>query len=311
MDQRAKSRRKADRCGRWWPFALALLLLAPAPARAVLIADFIFVVDTSASMQSDLDDLASVVDEFPLVLEAAGIDGRFAVVAFATNRLGNGPVDPRLTLSFTSDPGELSAAIGSLSSQIVRQTESGTEAIDFALDQLQFRPEAVKNIILVTDEDDDRPASIDGNREPPGLGWGTHSDTAFFQGRVDATAQALIAQSVLVNMIINPNDVPTQFQYGSPDATVTMTTPDGRVVLNKEATLLALAAAGFQDSLQGQLLDADILARAFRIADLRQSPTSFWRDFFEVKAQEVIPEPASLALLVGALAGLLALRRVA
>jgi hypothetical protein len=267
------------------------------------------VIDTSVSMRSDLVALADVIDVFPGILADAGIDGRFAVVAFGTNRLGRGPFEPRLTLDFTADRDALAAAVEGLSDQIVRRRESGTEAMLFALDHLQFRPEAVRNLILITDEDDDRPASDPGGREPP-TNWLASARTPYFQGRIDQTAEALIAERVWVNMVINPQDAPTRFQYGSPSATRTTTRPGtGDVVLDIDATLEALVAEGFGDSLQGQLLSAGLLARAFRISDSFQDPQAFWEDLFRLKATEVIPEPASGALLLGALLALGASRR--
>jgi hypothetical protein len=170
----------------------------------------------------------------------------------------------------------------------------------------------VANVILFTDEDDDRPASITGDREPP-AGWtgclfqpGCLVRVAEHQAWVDQTAEQLIDNQALLNMIINPGDRPSRHQYGDPEAT--RLGPQG--TLNIAATLQALQDAGYDESLQGQLLDAGLLARAFEISASRANPAAFWEEFFRAKAQEIIPEPGSLALLLTALAGAALLRRV-
>ena len=310
MRQGGKQDPRGGSGSRWRSAALLLCLALLAPrAEAETIADFVFLVDQSASMRDILQDIADQVGIFPFILADEGIDPddvRVAIVAFGTNRLGNGPIEPRLALDWVgaSDTAAISATLNALSEQIVRETESGTEAIQFALAQLAFRPEARGNIILITDEDDDRPASIDGKREPPFL-WNVSADMPFFQGRIDTTAQALIQQEMFLNLIINPSDRPSRYQYGVPGAT--MLTPEGH--LDIEATLQVLRDNGYDESLQGQLLRAGLLARAFKVSAARTNPSAFWEDFFRVKAQEVIPEPGSLALLLTALAGTALLRR--
>ncbi len=130
---------------------LTLALVAPR-AQAAIIADFVFIVDTSFSMRSDLTDIANQLSAFPGVLAGFGIDPRYSVVAFATNV--NGPEEPRLTLPFTSDSLELISAVSGLSNDVITNAvEAGTEAIIFTLNQPQlvFRPEAVRNLILITD----------------------------------------------------------------------------------------------------------------------------------------------------------------
>jgi hypothetical protein len=285
-------------------------LAAPRAQAAPVIADFIFAIDTSFSMRSDIDDIANQLGAFPGILNDFGIDGWYAVIAFATNL--NGPEEPRLiTDGFINDGAALVSAVSGLSDNIITNAvESGTEAITFALTNplLIFRPEAVRNMILITDGNDDRPVVIlnseGGGREPP-TRWPPDptGPDADFQERIDSTSDLLIAGSVILNMVINPLQAPARFQYGDPDAT--RLDPDG--LLDVAATLAALGENN--QNLQGQLLTAGIVSRAFRIADARQSPAVFWPDFFRTKATEVIPEPGSFALLLGALVGIALLRR--
>jgi hypothetical protein len=138
-------------------------------------------------------------------------------------------------------------------------TEAGSEAINHALDELTWRSGAVRNIFLYTDEDDDAGVSLQGEkgrrgREPPRRGpkargrWLTRWQS--FQARVDATADRLIANQVLLHMVVNFKDRPTTFQYGDPR----MTETNGDGGLDPVGTLSALVSKSQDRSLQGQLL---------------------------------------------------------
>lgn len=295
-----------------WTAALLLSLVfvwPPEIARAIS-ADFVFVIDTSVSMRPELRALGAHVGLLPSALADAGIDSpRYAVVAFGTNRRGRGPVDPVLILDFTSDFGLLSTAINGLENRITRKTESGSEAVLFALESLEFRPGAVPNMILMTDEDDDRAAGLPGRREPP-RAWQRSPRTPEYQAFIDEAAAALIAQNVLLNLLINPFDRPSKFQYGDPFST--QLTPSG--ALDIDATLASLIAVGAGQSMQGQLLAAGVLSETFWIRPSVRQAAQFWDDFFTRKAMEVvaaIPEPSSVVLLGAGLValGILARRR--
>jgi hypothetical protein len=286
--------------------------MAPSGANAATIADFIFVIDRSISMINDLPLIASQLDAFPDVLGQFGIEGRYAVVAFGTNPQSGQPAPRLVTDGYVDDGVSLAAAVGGLSNEIVGPVESGTEAIIDALSlqrwpQLQFRPDAIRNLILITDEDDDRPVSVmqsqGGGREPP-IRWPPDptGNDADFQDRIDQAADLLIANQVLLNMVINPQQAPSKFQYGDPAATVL----DGDGRLNVLDTLAALGPNLL--GLQGQLLSAGIVARAFPMSASRENPTTFWQGFFEAKATEVIPEPGTFGLMLTALLGLAILR---
>jgi hypothetical protein len=288
---------------------LVALFLAAPQAHGAILADFVFVIDESDSMQSDLEAIADAVTFLPIYLSEEGLnpdDIQYAVVTFGTNRRGADPIFPRLDLPLTDSVNELEATMEAIvARERIQFTESGTEGIDFALDQLVFRPEAIRNVILITDEDDDRPASIEGDREPPRNWPPDDAETEFFQQRLNITAAALVADGALLNLVINPLDRPTLFQYGDPTATVL--DPEGR--LDIDATLAMLQANGYEQGLQGQVLSAGIVARAFDINAERSDPAAFWEEFFRAKAQEVIPEPATFGLLLPALLGTVLLRR--
>ncbi len=300
----ARPRPRVDRRGGGLALLLFGSLLALPPSARAISADFVFVIDRSVSMRPEIRSLGTHVSFLASALSDAGIDSpRYAVVAFGTNRRGRGPVEPELVLDFTSDFDLLQSAVMDLGNQIARATEAGTEAINFSLDNLQFRPGAVRNLILMTDENDDRPASNKlGRREPP-FTWLRSPRTPEYQAFINEAAAALIADNVLLNMLVNPTIRPTKWQYGDPFATEL----DATGHLDLEATLANLIAIEAENSLQGQLLSAGVVAEAFYIRKAINDPEEFWGDLFTRKAMEVvkaIPEPSSVLLLGAGLLGL-------
>ncbi|MFQ5665418.1 MAG: hypothetical protein ACE5I7_03215 [Candidatus Binatia bacterium] len=217
-------------------------------------ADLVLVVDRSKSMRSDLRWIQGQLGPLPELLATARFDYRLALVRFGTTTNG-GPAEPELVLDFTTDERLFSTAVAGLRSQIVSPIESGTEALDFALDHLKFRPNAERVVLLYTDEDDDLPASLSlRSKEEPPAKWLRSSKAAAFQARIDRTARRLIDNRVLLFMLVNPNDAPTELQYGTP--TAVQRDRNGR--LDVQATLAELAKRRQRQSLQGQLLAAGL-----------------------------------------------------
>jgi hypothetical protein len=152
-------------------------------------------------------------------------------------------------LPFTNDPNQFRTAVNNLKNQITKATEAGTEAITLTLtpqdpnnpmigltdpDDLEFRPNAFRNLILYTDEDDDAPSLFDNGeprlgrkREPPGRGIACYDTLRCedrwldFQNRLDEAATLLIVKQVQLNMVLNPRNPPSKQQYGDPACTVT------------------------------------------------------------------------------------------
>lgn len=239
------------------------------------VADFIFVIDTSITMRRDLRDwLPSHVGAFPDDLQAAGIDWRLALVRYGTNRnlakRRSGPQIPDLVLPFSSDPQAFRDSLDQLTVNLRRcsedpldpfylncirnKTEAGSEAVGYALDHLRWRHNAIRNLILYTDEDDDHPALYDNGelkpfrqREPPGRGPGCYGRSCEarwlpFQQRQDALAARLIADKIQLGLVVNSRDRPSIHQFGDPDCSVEG--PDQRLDVAQTLQCLRTTRAG-------------------------------------------------------------------
>ncbi len=305
-----------------------VMVAASAPATSAPIkSDFVFIVDATGSMGDNIAAVRTGLSAFVAGLGAADIDPRFSIVLFGGS--------PELVLDWTSDGAACETAMGliTIGARAGFQhnhnlnPEAGLEAVRIVLGEavdntlvrdhvggsgsLVFRADARKNLILVTDEDSDRPFYT-ANREPgqtslepPAAIAGTD-----WQVEVNKTATAAIGDKAFVNMLVNPGDSPVRSQYGDPAQDAS--DPD---LLNFDPaqTLANLIAAGYGNSLQAQLLSAGLIGRTFDIG-LVNTP-NFVNNFFAAKIEETIinppgplaiPEPSTLALVA---LGILLLRR--
>jgi hypothetical protein len=133
--------------------AAALTIGAAGNARAATIStDIVIMVDESGSMGTVQANLRNNIGLFAAILSAGGVDARYALVGY-----GNSAVVPRLLTNFT-DAASFAAAAQNL--QVSGGTEPGYDAVHFGLNNypgqtnLSYRPNAVKNLILFTDEPD-------------------------------------------------------------------------------------------------------------------------------------------------------------
>jgi hypothetical protein len=218
------------------------------------VADFVFVIETSLSMTGDLRRIPAALGTFPELAASAGVDYTLSLVRFGTGKIHHGGDFPVVTLNPTTDGDAFRAALGDLHNHLTGPTESGSEALDLALDAIPLRPGAVPVFIVFTDEDDDLPVTIErgAHREPPGAKWLTSPRQPQFQTRLDEVADRLINVHGRLLLVVNPHNRPTEFQYGA--SRLTALDPLGKLDLS--ATLNGLSAAGMQESLQGQLLTA-------------------------------------------------------
>jgi len=263
-------------------------------------ADFVFLIDTSTSMRAEIGNVASGLSAFAAGLAQRNVDARFSVVTFGT--------EPILELHFTPDVMALEATLRSLN--LTGGHETGLEAIRMALGasplaladatggngRLAFRPDAIKNLVLATDEDSDLPfhpvnqQPSQDQSEPNGcpldLAW---------QAEVDATAHAVIQSQAFVNLLVREFSLPplfsfkTECQYGDFDADVA--DPDLRN-FDPVATLAALVASGFGASLEAQVLRSGLVGRTFDVD--RVNDPVFVANFFDAKIDEVACAPQLL-----------------
>ena len=121
------------------------------PAQSAIMTDIIMIVDESGSMGNVQTNLRNNIGLFASILSAGGIDAQYGLVGY-----GNNQVVPRMLTDLTDPTSFASAAMGL---QINGGTEPAYTASAFALNALDnqtalfsFRPNAVKNIIIFTDE---------------------------------------------------------------------------------------------------------------------------------------------------------------
>jgi len=118
-------------------------------------ADIVWIIDRSGSMSDDATNIKTSIDTFNSNLAAAGIDAHYALVMYSE--------DPLLQQDLTSDlfgfKSAMDTAIAGMLPSIY--IENAYEAVDSALPGglydlgISFRQGAVKDLILVTDEDAD------------------------------------------------------------------------------------------------------------------------------------------------------------
>lgn len=300
--------------------SVALVLgLQFAPAHAMPTkTDFVFMIDATGSMAGEIAGVRNGFSTFVGNLNAATVDARFAVVVFGGNS--------ELTLDFTADATAAQTALNNITiganpgiqNNHNVNPEAGLETIRMVLGAapsstldnnnipqdgiLDFRPDARKNLILVTDEDSVRAFNV-ANRFP---GQGSLAPpnplNASWQAEVDVTAQAVIDNQAFVNMLISQQG-PSEYQYGNyiyDVADADLLNFDGAATL---ANLLADPVT--DNSLQAQVLQAGLLARSFNVAGANDA--DFVNNFFAAKLEEVIidpgpgggvlPEPGTLAVL--------------
>lgn len=126
-----------------------------AGAQSSAKADVVFVFDTSGSMGPYAQDLEDNLDSFATQLESQGVDAQFALVGYESAS------STTLEQDLTDDRNTIKNAIDSLS--FFGGTEDASDAIIQSFDDVSFRDDAKKVIVVVTDEPDDSPASVRGD----------------------------------------------------------------------------------------------------------------------------------------------------
>lgn len=155
---------------------LAAALGISTSAQAVIASDVVWVIDTSGSMGDDIAQVKARIGDFNTAMTNAGIDVRYGLVRFGGAASLIQDITTFSDFNRASGPFSVLTANGG-------STEDGSAAIQTALGAA-FRSNVVRNIIVVTDEDDDNT----GNRT--------------------ALVNDLLATSEkeFINIIRNPND---------------------------------------------------------------------------------------------------------
>ena len=132
--------------------AVCSSLFAASLNAAPILSDVIFIVDESGSMGNVQANLRNNIGLFASILTGTGqVDAQYGLVGY-----GNSSVVPRMVTDLTNPTTFATAALGLLTNG---GTEPGYTATAFALNALDgqtslfsFRSNAVKNIIILTDE---------------------------------------------------------------------------------------------------------------------------------------------------------------
>jgi len=269
---------------------VAVLALATG-AQAASIADVVFIVDESGSMGGEHAFLEDVIPDLDAALAAKSITGNYAVIGY-----GDSAQVPRTVRNF----GTAAATATNLASdlRLTGGTEDGYAGMGYALNQLTFTGSAI-NFILVTDEDRDDIVNC------PGSLCGLPDSYA-------SMLSALNSKKVVLNAILDLNLNGGALGY---DGT-TSYSPDG------SGGFTETAGGGYSAfSSLGQDYGDMALATSGAVWDLGilrsggSNAESFASAFINVKVEEIqdqlnpIPLPASAWLLVGAMAGMGALKR--
>lgn len=292
----------------------ALLFLAAvavavsfAPAAQADTADIVFVVDESGSMSTEHAWIGSMVASLDAALNGAGVTGnQYALVGFGGVHAGGPYQAGHMHAVGGGDwgtAGQLAAATAGLIDS--GGFEDGWQATDYVLNNYTFRAGAALNIILITDEDRDYDPGA------PGAGL-TYAGVLAELNRREALLNVVVDYVFKTSANVTALGEDAGHLAYLADGAGGFTTAPGATetlgyerqsynVNNKTAYIdLAWATGGAGWDLQ-QLRVGGLTADSFTAA------------FVDIKVGEIqqqIPEPASLALLVLGLGGLMIVRRM-
>ncbi|WP_257299628.1 vWA domain-containing protein [Haloarchaeobius sp. FL176] len=115
---------------------------------AVGAADIAFILDRSNSMSDERNFLQNEISGLATQISQSGVDAQYALVPYEDTTSGSCPTF--IATNLTADETNLDFTYGTCGGN-----EDASEAISYALDNLNWRSNAQKILVVLTDEDDD------------------------------------------------------------------------------------------------------------------------------------------------------------